>query len=110
MVEEQSSKPSKGTWDRLNSKDNAAKITFDVNISQKVTFLTDGPEELESTESEGDVYYKFTVQQDGLDKYFNSSAWTLLGALKDLAPLKGKTVIITKKLVKGKQNFEVVQA
>lgn len=107
MSEEQTNKPTKGTWDRLGSKD-LNRITFDVNIPHKVTFLADAPEEIDSTESAGDVYYKFAVQEDGADKTFTTSAWTLLGALKELAPLKDKTVTITKKLVKGKQSFEVL--
>lgn len=106
-MEEITNKPTKGTWDRLGEKD-PNKISFDVNIPYKVTFLTDHPEEIASTISEGDVYYKFLVEHEGnKDKYFDSSAWTLLGALKELAPLKGKTAVITKKLIKGKQTFEV---
>ena len=107
MNEEQSNKPSKGTWDRLGNKDSTPKITFEVNIPQTLTFLTDVPEERESTESEGDVYYRFSVKQDNVEKFFSTSAWTLLAALKAIAPLKNKTVTITKKLIKGKQNFEV---
>jgi hypothetical protein len=106
MNEEQTNKPNKGTWDRLGAKD-VNKISFDINISHKVTFLTDAPEEIESTESAGDVYYKFAVVEDGVNKTFSTSAWTLLGALKEIAPLKDKTVTITKKLIKGKQTFEV---
>ena len=106
MNDEQTNKPTKGTWGRLGAKDNS-KISFDVNISHKVTFLTDEPEELESTESVGDVYYKFAVIEDGENRHFTTSAWTLLSALKALMPLKDKTVTITKKLIKGKQSFEV---
>ena len=45
--------------------------------------------------------------QDNVEKYFTSSAWTLLGALKEMVPLKDKKVIIIKRLIKGKQTFEV---
>ena len=106
MNEEQTNKPTKGTWDRLGSKDEN-KISFDVNISHKVTFLMDAPVELDSVDSPGNVYYDFFVKEDGADKHFTTSAWTLLSKLKELAPLKEKTVTITKKLVKGKQSFEV---
>lgn len=105
-MEEQSTKPSAGTWDRLGSTtDQVAKVTFDVGVSQTVTFLTDSPEERDSQDN--GVYYVFQVKQDDTDKVIQTSAWTLLGALKEIAPLKDKTVTITKKLDKGKQHFEV---
>lgn len=106
MEEIQTNKPSKGTWDRLGTNDGRNKISFDVNIPQKVTFTTDAPEEKEG--NDGGVYYEFIVKQDDVEKYFTSSAWTLLSALKSLAPLKNKSVTITKKLIKGKQTFEVI--
>jgi hypothetical protein len=110
MTEETPNKPTKGTWDKLGQKDEN-KISFDeLNIPYNVTFLEDGPQEIESTKSEGEVYYRFKVDFNGnKEAYFDSSAWTLLGALKELAPLKGKQVTIIKKLVKGKQSFEVQQ-
>jgi len=105
--EESTNKPTKGTWDRLGAVDEN-KISFEVNIPYKVTFLTDNPEEIESNINLGDVYYRFPVEHEGNKaKYFDSSAWTLLSALKEYTPLKGKTATITKKLVKGKQYFEV---
>jgi len=107
MEEETTNKPTKGTWDRLGEIDEN-RISFEINIPYKVTFLTDTPEEIQSTMSETEVYYKFPVEFEGnKEKYFNSSAWTLLGALKEIAPLKGKSVTIIKKLIKGKQTFEV---
>jgi hypothetical protein len=105
MEEEITNKPTKGTWDRLGTDDGRPKISFEVNIPQTVTFTTDNPEELDGVD--GGVYYKFIVMQDNVEKYFTSSAWTLLGALKELVPLKDKKVVITKKLIKGKQTFEV---
>ena len=63
------------------------------------------PEEMEG--NDGGVYYKFIVMQDNVEKYFTSSAWTLLGALKEMVPLKDKKVKIIKKFKKGKQTFEV---
>ena len=107
MEEIQTNKPTKGTWDRLGTEDGRPKISFEVNIPQKVKFTTDVPEEIDG--NEGGVYYKFIVIQDDVEKYFTSSAWTLLGALKEIAPLKDKVVIITKKLTKGKQIFEIDQ-
>ena len=106
-MEEQSNKPTAGTWDRLgSSQDQTTNVTFDVNVSQTVTFIGDEPEE--RTSSDSGVYYVFKVQQDGEDKIIQTSAWTLLSALKGIAPLNGKTVTITKKLDKGKQHFEVI--
>ena len=109
-MEEQTNKPSKGTWDRLGNSDESTKlpkISFEINIPQTVTFLEDFPRELESRDDPTTVFYVFSVEQEKQEKEFNSSAWTLLGALKALVPLKGKTVTITKKLVKGRQMFEV---
>jgi hypothetical protein len=108
MEEETTNKPTKGTWDRIGEID-PNRITFDINVPIKVTFLVDAPEEIPSTMSEGQVFYRFKVKYgEDSSKYFDSSAWTLLSALKSYAPLIGKTVTITKKLVKRKQNFEVV--
>jgi hypothetical protein len=107
MNEEQTNKPTKGTWARLGSKDEN-RISFDVNIAHKVTFLCNEPEEIESSENKEEVYYRFMVNEEGVEKYFTSSAWTLLSALKEKMPLEGKTLTITKKLVKGKQSFEVI--
>ena len=104
-MEEQTNKPSKGTWDRLGNTESTPKVTFDVNIPQTVTFLTDMPEERDS--QDGGVYYVFTVKHENEEKQISPSAWTLLGALKEIAPLNGKTVTITKKLEKGKQKFIV---
>ena len=108
MNEEQSNKPTKGTWERLGTKDEN-RISFDVNISHTLTFLTDTPEEIDSTDSPGTVYYKFAVIEDGVEKNFTTSAWTLMGGLKEIMPLKDKTAVITKRLVKGKQLFEVIE-
>lgn len=110
MTEEQTSKPNAGTWGRLGKNDESTKlpkITFEINLSQKVTFLQDEPKEVASRDDPDSVFYVFSVSQDGIEKEIQTSAWTLLGALKQLSPLKGKTVVITKKLVKGKQTFDV---
>lgn len=107
MEEQITNKPTKGTWARLGEKD-PKKIYFDVNVPVTVTFLTEEPEEIQSDLSEGQVYYRFMVEHEGMaGKYFDTSAWTLLSALKENAPLIEKKAIITKKLMKGKQGFEV---
>jgi hypothetical protein len=104
-MEEETNKPSKGTWGRLGNADTTPRVTFEVNIPQTVTFLTDEPEERDS--QDGGVYYVFPIKHQGEDKTMSTSAWTLLGALKEQAPLKDKTLVIVKKLIKGKQKFEV---
>ena len=106
-MNEEIQKPTKGTWDKLGQK---KQIPFEVNQTEQVTFLTDEPEELASQFDEGKVYYRFPVKRlDGTESAIETSAWTLLGELKRLAPLKNKTAQITKKLEKGKQKYVVVE-
>jgi hypothetical protein len=110
MVDEQTNKPNVGTWGRLGKNDESSKlpkVTFEINLPQQVTFLQDEPKEVPSRDDPESVFYVFSVSQAGIEKEIATSAWTLLGALKQLSPLKDKAVIITKKLVKGKQTFEV---
>lgn len=110
MTDEQTIKPTTGTWDRLGKNDDTSRlprISFEINLPQQVTFLQDVPLEVPSRDDPTSVFYVFSVSQAGIEKEIATSAWTLLGALKQLSPLKGKEVIIIKKLVKGKQTFEV---
>lgn len=100
-------KPSKGTWANLG---NETRTTFEVNVTQQVTFTTDEPIEVPSTLDENEVYYRFPITLiDGKESKIETSAWTLLVELKKLVPLKGKTVQITKRLEKGKQKFVVIE-
>lgn len=96
-----------GTWDKIDTKEYNAedKIKFDVNITQRVVIMNSTPQE--RTGNEGGVYYNFEVQQDAKDKILQTSAWTLLRELKKLSLKKGMVLDITKRLVKGKQFFEV---
>ena len=110
MEEEKTNKPTSGTWGRLGKNDESSKlpkIVFEINLPQEVTFLKDEPAEKTGRDDPDSVFYVFSVSQDGIEKEISTSAWTLLGALKQLVPLKDKKVSITKKLVKGKQTFEV---
>ena len=95
-----------GAWDKLSTEvlEKKPRVTFDVNITQRVTFTESEPKEM--TGDTG-AYYIFEVVQKGEAKIIMTSAWTLLRHLKALSPLKGKTLDITKRLVKGKQEFEV---
>ena len=112
MSDENTNKPTVGTWGRLGNKNDEAsrlpRISFEINIPQVVTFLVNDPEEIPSRDDPDSVFYVFKVSQGGIEKDISTSAWTLLGSLKQLEQLAGKTVEITKKLVKGKQTFNVV--
>lgn len=110
MDKENTNKPVSGTWNKLTTEnvEQKPKVTFDVNITQRVVFLKNDPREIPEKEGTG-VFYVFDVQQDKVDKQINTSAWTLLHALKKLEPLAGKVVDITKRLVKGRQFFEVAE-
>ena len=96
-----------GTWEKLTTAEmpESQALKFDVNIPREVVFVENEPTELAS--EGGGVYYMFLCQENGKDAVLNTSAWTLLRELKKIAPLKGKKVKIVKKLVKGKQGFEV---
>jgi len=107
MENKSTNKPTKGTWDKMTAEDieRNPKVVFDVNITQKVVFIGE-PKEYPSKEDDS-VFYIIDVQQDKMNKVISTSAWTLLHELKKLAPLNGKIAEITKRLVKGKQFFEV---
>ena len=106
MVETKTNQPSLGTWDKLATQeiDRAPKVDFEVNIPITVTFKEDNPREYQG---DNGAFYVFDVVVNGEDKAIVTGAWTLLRGLKSLTPLKGKKVEIVKKLVKGKQGFEV---
>lgn len=107
-MDKEPNKPKAGLWDKLPTEDveRKPKISFDVNITQKVVFMSE-PKEYPSRDDPSSVFYVFDVQQDKTDRIIMTSAWTLLHELKKLSPLTGKVAEITKKLVKGKQFFEV---
>jgi hypothetical protein len=98
--------PTLGTWDKLPAEEieRKPKVVFDVNIPVKVKFTDNEPREYQG---DNGAYYVFEVVTNGETKVIMTSAWTLLRALKTISPLKDKEVTITKKLVKGKQGFEV---
>ncbi len=96
-----------GTWDKMGTDDYQPedKIKFEVNIPQKVVVINHVPKE--RTGEDGGVYYVFEVQQDSKAKIIQTSAWTLLKELKKIGLKAGMVLEITKKLLKGKQFFEV---
>jgi hypothetical protein len=107
MEDKKTIQPSAGTWEKLPTEEieRKPKVSFDVNIPVSVTFQDNAPKEYPSEIS--GVYYVFDVTTEGQSKVIMTSAWTLLRALKIHMPLKGKTLKITKKLIKGKQQFVV---
>lgn len=102
-------KPLKGAWNTIGT-DATPQVKFEINLPQKVSFAVDfkDPEERKSnSQKEDEVYYVFNCIQDGVEKHFNASAWSLLRELKKNQPLAGKTLEIVKKLVAGKQQYFV---
>ncbi len=101
-------------WDSVNpTASNDPKIVFEFNIPVVVTFPNDftKPDEYESTYSDqGGKYCVFKVLHEGETSAIVTSAFSLLRGLKALEPLAGKSVKITKKLDKGKQQYIVEQA
>jgi len=99
--------PQEGTWDGL--KGYPAKITFEIDKPVLVIFAADfeQPQEMPGQDGKG-VYYIFNVKNgEGKDASLSTSAWTLLKSLKGHEPLAGKSLIITKKNVKGKNMYYV---
>lgn len=98
--------PTIDTWNNLPKEnlERKPKVVFDINIPVKVTFISDEPR---AFQGDTGAYYVFDVVEKGEQKVIMTSAWTLLRALKTFTPLKNKELKITKKLVKGKQNFDV---
>jgi hypothetical protein len=106
MEKSETAQPTLGTWAKLPTEEieRKPKVSFDINIPVKVIFAEEEPREYQG---DNGAYYVFEVKSNGESKVIMTSAWTLLRALKALTPLKDKEVTITKKLVKGKQTFEV---
>jgi hypothetical protein len=98
--------PMAGTWEKLPTEnlERKPKVTFDINIPIKVKFISNDPKEFQGDTG---AYYVFDVLENGEAKVIMTSAWTLLRSLKIHTPLKDKELKITKKLIKGKQTFEV---
>ena len=102
--------PNLGTWNKLPTEqvERKPRIQFEVNIPVEVEFLDNEPKEFQG---ETGAYYVFAVKHDvgGLseEKVIMTSAWSLLRSLKILTPLKNKKVTIVKRMIKGKQQFEV---
>lgn len=95
-----------GAWDKLPTEnlERKPKVSFEINIPVEVKFLTDIPREYQW---ETGIFYVFDVKVGDEEKSIVTSAWTLLRGLKTLTPMKNKRATIVKKIIKGKQRFEV---
>jgi len=103
-------KPKKDAWVTMNTEtvERHPKVDFEINISKTLVFTSNDPREYSSKEDDS-VYYIFDCQENAEPKVVMTSAWSLLRGLKSLSPIAGKKIQITKKLVKGKQQFEVIE-
>ena len=100
----ETTKPQTGTWDDIQAY--PEKIKFNTNVPVEVTFSEDFTAPLEMPNKDGTgVFYIFNVTSDGKAKAVNTSSWTLMKSLKGQIPLAGKTIVITKKSVAGKNMF-----
>lgn len=108
-MDTQTNKPQAGAWANMSNEqfERKEKIAFEVDKPIEVLF-TNEPTEYQSLDKTG-VFYNFPVKSLGEEKIIQTSAWTLLRALKAFVPLVGKKLIITKRFVKGKHLFEVVE-
>ena len=111
-VIENLNKPTEGTYDHMTpSGDRKPKVEFIFNEPVKVFFKEDfeKPTEFPSSQEKGSVYYLFNCVESSEDRIFMTSAWSLLQGLKNLEPLAGKTVLITKDMKDGKQHYSVAE-
>lgn len=103
-------KPTAGTYKNMTpSGDRKPKVEFVFNESVEVSFKEDyeEPTEFPSTQDKGSVYYLYNCLQNGEEKIFMTSAWSLMQGLKNIEPLAGKAVLITKDMKDGKQHYSV---
>jgi len=106
---EEPKKPQQGEWENMSTEEPERKeqVKWEkVGDSHDLVFLADNPHEFPSTEADG-VFYVFDVEEENEERVILTSAWSLLRGLKKHMPLKGKRLVITKEMVKGKQMFVV---
>ncbi|KKN14406.1 hypothetical protein LCGC14_0996560 [marine sediment metagenome] len=101
-------KPKEGTYNEMTpSGDRKPKITFELDVPEEVTFSPDFVKPRELPSQDRGVFYIFECLHEGEEKVFLTAAWSMLQGLKDVEPLAGKTVIITKNMKEGKQHYDV---
>lgn len=104
----EANKPNTGAYDNMTpTSERKPKVEFEIGKSVEITFKEDFVKPKEFPSSEKGVYYLFDCLAGGEEKIFMTAGWSLLQALKDLEPLAGKTVLISKELIKGKQHYSV---
>ena|SRR3990167_2333118 len=99
-------KPKAGSWDNLSltSPERKPKVKFEINKPVIITLTVDSPREIFWEDS---TFYVFECTEGGEERSLSTSAWSLLRGLKAYEPLNGKTLRITKEMIKGKQNYKV---
>lgn len=102
--DEQPKKPQKGFWDNMNIDEIRPAIRFEINKPVEVTMEAEKPREIEWNDA---VFYVFDVIVKDEELAISTSSWSLLRGLKKYDPIEGKKFRITKKMVKGKQTFDV---
>ena len=103
-------KPTEGTYDNMTpSGERKPKVEFVFNKSVELSFKEDfdKPVEFSSSQDKGSVYYLFHCLHNEEEKVFLTSAWSLLQGLKNIEPLAGKTILVTKDMKDGKQHYSV---
>jgi hypothetical protein len=111
-MEETVKKPQSGAWDEMPTEEPERKpqLKWDMDDSHTLTIKCDRPKEYTSGDGNG-VFYVFDCEKDGEEMVFFASAWSLLRGLRMLGEqLMDKKVTISKKMVNGKQTYEVVEA
>jgi hypothetical protein len=98
-------KPTEGTWEKMTkSGDKKPRIKFEFDHPVAVLLQCNEPREINWEDS---VFYVFDVLCNGNEMAVVTSSWSLLRGLKNFEPLFGKSILITKKMVKGRQLYEV---
>lgn len=98
-------KPQKGFWDNMDTECSIRpNIRFEINVPVEVIMQSENPREIEYNDS---VFYVFDVICKNEELSIATSSWSLLKGLKKLEPIVDKRFRIVKKMIKGKQTFEV---
>ena len=105
MENVETKKPQEGAWNKMmTDEERKPKVKFEFDQTQVIVMQCDEPREIEWEDS---VFYVFDVMHNGEEKVITTSAWSLLRDLKCFEPLKGKTLKITKRMIKNKQTYVV---
>lgn len=106
MEEAQTTQPQEGTYGTMEAYPEKIKFESDKPVVVSFPKAYTKPKEMPNTKKDG-VFYIFDCLQGPKKCSISTSSWTLLKSLKSHEPLAGKTLIITKKNVAGKNMFYV---